>query len=84
LSKIVESPIKKYTNNRAVIPFHTIFSDLKGPFKVPSHGGYRYMMSFIDDFSRYGYVYFLKSKDQSFSIFKQFHENEILARKVGN
>jgi len=31
---------------------HYIHSDLWGPSRVPSKGGPRYMMTFIDDFSR--------------------------------
>ena len=31
----------------------------------PSFGGEKYVITFIDDFSRYGYVYFLHEKSQS-------------------
>ncbi|KAH0652718.1 hypothetical protein KY289_030396 [Solanum tuberosum] len=38
-----------------------IHSDLWGPFKLPSKGGKRYLLTFIDDFSRKIWVCFLKA-----------------------
>ena len=49
-----------------------IHSDLWGPLRVPSFGGKRYMLTFIDDFSRKVWVYFLRQKNETFSIFKKF------------
>lgn len=37
---------------------------------MPSIGGKRYMLTFIDDYSRKVWVYFLKHKDEVFSTFK--------------
>ena len=42
-----------------------IHTDICGPFDTPSIGGERYFITFIDDFSRYGYVYLLKEKSQA-------------------
>ena len=39
-------------------------------------GGYQYFITFIDDFSRYGYVYLMKHKTESFEMFKIF-KNEV-------
>ena len=36
-----------------------IHIDICGPFDTPSFGGEKYFITFIYDFSRYGYVYFL-------------------------
>ena len=41
-----------------------IHTDICGPFDVPYFNGEKYFITFIDDFSRYGYVYFLKEKSQ--------------------
>ena len=42
-------------------------------FDVPSSlSGYVYYVSFIDDFSRNTWIYFLKSTDGVFSKFKEF------------
>ncbi|KAK0586137.1 hypothetical protein LWI29_001641 [Acer saccharum] len=47
-----------------------VHSDLWGPSKVPTHGGNRYFLSLIDDYSRKLWLYLLKSKDQAFESFK--------------
>ena len=39
-----------------------IHTDICGPFDTPSFGGEKYFITFIDDFSRYGYVYLLNEK----------------------
>ena len=38
-----------------------IHTDVCGPINVHAKGGYRYFITFTDDFSRYGYVYLMKS-----------------------
>ena len=35
-------------------------------------GGYEYFITFIDDYSRYGYVYLMKWKSETFEKFKEF------------
>ena len=42
------------------------------PMSSSSLSGYVYYVSFIDDFSRKTWIYFLKSKDEVFSKFKEF------------
>jgi transposase InsO family protein len=49
-----------------------IHSDVCGPMPSSSMTGYVYCVSFIDDYSRKTWVYFLKSKDEVFSKFKEF------------
>jgi Integrase core domain len=44
-----------------------------GPFEVESLGGNRYFLTFIDDASRKVWVYFLRTKDQVFNYFQEFH-----------
>ena len=48
------------------------FSRLCGPMSSNSLRGYAYYVSFIDDFSRKTWVYFMKNKDEVFSKFKEF------------
>ena len=43
-----------------------------GPIPVPSLGKSLYYVSFIDDFSRRTWVYFLRQKSEVFSKFKEF------------
>ena len=39
---------------------------------VEARGGCRYFLTFTDDLSRYGYVYLMKQKSETFEKFKQF------------
>ena len=57
-----------------------VHSDVFGPVKVPSLGKYVYYESFIDDFSRNTWIYFLKKKFEVFDKLKEFKalmENQI-------
>lgn len=47
-------------------------TDICGPFDVPSLGGEKYFMTFIDDYSHYGYVYLLHEKSQLIKILEVF------------
>uniref|UniRef100_A0A2N9G795 CCHC-type domain-containing protein n=1 Tax=Fagus sylvatica TaxID=28930 RepID=A0A2N9G795_FAGSY len=47
-----------------------VHSDIWGPVRTPSKGGAQYFMSFIDDYSRKAWVYFLKNKSEAFAKFK--------------
>lgn len=51
--------------HRASKPFELVHSDLCGPISVPSHGGARYFIVYIDDYSRYAWVYFLSDKSST-------------------
>lgn len=56
----------------AANPLDLIHSDLHGPFRIRTHSGYYYWVTFIDDNTRFRTIYFLCSKDQAFEAFKQF------------
>ena len=47
-----------------------IHTDVWGPAPVPSLGGSRYYVTFIDDSTRKVWVYFLKNKSDVFATFK--------------
>jgi transposase InsO family protein len=38
-----------------------------------ARGGYQYFITFTDDLSRYGDVYLMKHKSETFEKFKEFH-----------
>ena len=57
---------------KAKKPLELVHSDVFGPVKQASLSGMRYMVTFIDDFSRYVWVYFQKEKSETFSKFKEF------------
>ncbi|KAL9226133.1 hypothetical protein vseg_001980 [Gypsophila vaccaria] len=57
-----------------------IHTDVCGPMLVTARDGYRYFITFTDDLSRYGYVYLMKHKSESFEKFKEFQnkvENQL-------
>ena len=39
---------------------------------MPSFGGFRYYLSFVDAYSRFTWIYPLKTKADTFTVFKQF------------
>jgi hypothetical protein len=49
-----------------------VHSDVFGPVSVPSLGKYMYYVSFIDEFSRKTWIYFLRKKSEFFDRFKEF------------
>ena len=59
-------------NHRTKGTVDYIHSNLWGPSLVYSKGGYRYLLTFIDDYLRKVWVYFLKNKSAIFVTFKQW------------
>jgi transposase InsO family protein len=57
---------------RASYPLELIHTDLCGPMQNESVGGNRYFITFIDDYSRMCWVYFLRNKSDTLSVFKKF------------
>ncbi|PKI51479.1 hypothetical protein CRG98_028190 [Punica granatum] len=57
---------------RAKEVLELIHSDVCGPFSEMARGGYSYFIIFTDDYSRFGYVYLMKYKHESFEKFKEF------------
>jgi transposase InsO family protein len=69
--KNIKNPFPK-RDNKAEGVLELIHSDVCGPMPSSSISGYVYYVSFIDDYSRKTWIYFLKSKDEVFSKFKEF------------
>jgi transposase InsO family protein len=69
--KNIKNPFPK-RNCKTEGVLELIHSDVCGPMPSSSISGYVYYVSFIDDYSRKTWVYFLKSKDEVFSKFKEF------------
>ena len=57
---------------RATKLLELIHSDVNGFMRTTSHGGAKYFVTFIDDFSRKTFVYFMQQKSEVFSKFKIF------------
>ena len=50
-------------------PFEIVHSDVWGPTPVISKGGFAYYVIFVDDYTRYCWIYFLKHKHEVFYVF---------------
>ena len=54
--------------------FGLIHSDICGPFEEIAIGGFKYFVTFIDDFSGFCFVYLIQQKSNAFSKFKELVE----------
>nr|XP_009778353.1 PREDICTED: uncharacterized protein LOC104227744 [Nicotiana sylvestris] len=52
--------------------FSLVHSDIWGPSRVSSTLGFRYFVSFIDDYSRCTWLFLMKDRSELFSIFQSF------------
>jgi hypothetical protein len=59
-------------SQRASAPLDLIHSDLMGPFMYPSIKKSRVVLIFVDDFSRFTWIYFLRKKYEAFQHLKDF------------
>ena len=61
-------------------PLDLVHSDVCDLSATPSRGGNEYFITFVDDCTKYCYVYLMKSKDESvhkFALFKKEVENQL-------
>ena len=59
-----------FTASKVFGPLQIIQSDLCGPLQLPSITGNRYLITFIDDFTRFTIIYFMKNKAPAFNALK--------------
>ncbi|KAK1602748.1 hypothetical protein QYE76_016410 [Lolium multiflorum] len=71
MGKMTKTPFSGMME-RATDLLEIIHTDVCGPMSVASRGGYRYVLTFTDDLSRYGYIYLMKHKSKTFEKFKEF------------
>lgn len=72
LGKHTRASFQKKAEYRAKEPLELIHTDICGPITPGSFSGKRYFISFIDDFSRKAWIYFLKEKSEAFEVFVRF------------
>ncbi|KAH9687366.1 retrovirus-related pol polyprotein from transposon RE1 [Citrus sinensis] len=60
------------TGIKTKVPLELIHTDLWGPAPLPSLYGYRYYISFVDDYSRYCWIFPLTLKSEALDTFKYF------------
>jgi hypothetical protein len=65
-------------------PLELVHSDVWGLAPITSSNGYKYYLLFVDDYSRFGWLYLLKHKSNVLTTFKHFQvtiEN-LLSKKI--
>ena len=60
------------TIGRATDLLEIIHTDVCSPMSIEVRGRYRYFLTFTHDLSRYGYIYLMKHKSETFEKFKEF------------
>lgn len=71
-AKLCSLPFPQKSNRVTKEVLELVHTDVCGPMNVKSIAGNRYFLTFIDDYSRKIYVYFLQTKSQVFERFKKF------------
>ena len=69
---------------RSIQLLEIIHTDICGPMDTPAFNGEKYFITFIDDFSRYGYVYLLHEKSQSVNVLETFVNEVERQLETGN
>nr|GEU32096.1 putative ribonuclease H-like domain-containing protein [Tanacetum cinerariifolium] len=69
-SKRTSHPPKPISNSKQRL--HLLHMDLCGRMRVASINGKRYVLVIVDDYSRYTWVHFLKTKDELPEVIKNF------------
>nr|GFB40560.1 integrase, catalytic region, zinc finger, CCHC-type, peptidase aspartic, catalytic [Tanacetum cinerariifolium] len=69
-SKRASHPPNPVPNSRQRL--HLLHMDLCGPMRITSINGKRYVLVIVDDYSRYTWVHFLRSKDEAPQVIIKF------------
>jgi hypothetical protein len=83
MGKMTRTPFTEFVE-QAIDLLGIIHTDVCGPMGVSTCNGYHYFVTFSDDLSRYGYIYLMKHKSETFEKFMEF-QNEVknqLDRKI--
>lgn len=80
LGKLTRAP-STHSFHRSPAPLNLVHSDLIGPISPSTKSGYKYIVTFIDDHTRFSVIYLMKSKDQTFEISKQY--KTLMEKKCG-
>lgn len=72
--KMTRATFPNKSENRAKGVLHLVHSDLCGAMQTATPSGKKYMVTFIDDFSKYTVVELLREKSETFEKFKEYVE----------
>ena len=68
-AKLHRAYLSPRANNRVSAPFELVHSDVWGPYPIVSPTGFRYFVTFVDDYSRTTWLYLMKNRSELFSHF---------------
>ena len=60
------------SNTKTTTPFELIHSYVWGPTSISSYNGFRYYIDFVDDYSKFTWLYPLKRKSEAYLILVNF------------
>jgi transposase InsO family protein len=61
------------SNSKSSRRYELVHTDVCGPFEENAIGEYRYFVTFIDDYSKYCFVYLIRQKSEVFTKFKELY-----------
>jgi hypothetical protein len=72
--QLSKQPALPFNNSESITfaTFDLIHSDVWGSSPVPIVGGSRYFVIFVDDFSRYTWIYLMKNRSEVLTIYRDF------------
>ena len=79
LGKHARVPFQKKKTYAASNPLELVHTDICGPITPKSFSEKRYFITFVDDYTRRTWVYFLKEKSEAFEVFERF---KVLVEKM--
>ena len=80
MGKMTKTPFSG-TMERATNLLEIIHTDVCGPMSVDARGGYRYFRTFTNDLRRYGYIYLMKHRSETFDKFKKIQKWRIIVTR---
>ena len=73
LRKHTRVPFPKRLDQQTESPFELVHTDVRGPSRTESTLGFRYFVTFINDYSQCTWLFLMKTRAELFSIFQKFH-----------
>ena len=72
LGKQPRNAFSSSTASRSNELLNVVYSNVCGPLELPSLGGNKYFINFVDEFSRKLWLYLIKAKSEAFNVFQKF------------
>ena len=73
MGKMTKTPFSG-TMEQATDLLEIIHTDVCGPMNTEARSGYHYFLTFTDDLSRYGHIYLMKQKSETFEKVQRMSE----------